>query len=68
LRNDLLTTWLRRPLKVALADALALAQRGIGNRDARAALGAAIRRLPAVAAQRRRLPADLERQVELLSR
>jgi GT2 family glycosyltransferase len=67
LRNDLLTTWLRRPLKVALADAVALAKRGVGDRDARAALGAALRRLPAVAAQRRRLPAEVERQVELVN-
>jgi GT2 family glycosyltransferase len=67
LRNDLLTTWLRRPMTVALADAMALAKRGIRDRDARAALGAAVLRLPAIVKQRQRLPADVERQVVLLS-
>jgi GT2 family glycosyltransferase len=67
LRNDLLTTWLRRPLTVAFADAMALAKRGIRDRDARAALGAAVFRLPAVVKQRQRLPSDVERQVELVS-
>jgi GT2 family glycosyltransferase len=67
LRNDLLTTWLRRPLKVSLAEATTLAKRGIKDRDARAALGAAVLRLPAVARQRHRLPGNVERQVELVS-
>jgi GT2 family glycosyltransferase len=67
LRNDLLTTWLRRPATVAMTEAMALAKRGIGDRDARAALGAAMRRLPAVVKQRQRLPADVEQQVERVS-
>jgi GT2 family glycosyltransferase len=67
LRNDLLTTWLRRPLGVSFAEAVALARRGVGDRDALAALGAAVLRLPAVVRQRHRLPADVERQIELLA-
>ena len=67
LRNDLLTTWLRRPAKVALAETVALARRGTGDRDARAALGAAVLRLPAVARQRRLLPKSVQRQVDLLT-
>jgi GT2 family glycosyltransferase len=67
LRNDLLTTWLRRPAMVGMTEAMALAKRGVGDRDVRAALGAAVLRLPAVVTQRRRLPADVERQVELVS-
>ncbi|MEV4313893.1 glycosyltransferase [Actinocrispum sp. NPDC049592] len=67
LRNDLLSTWLRRPLTVGMTDALALARRGLGDRNALAALGAALRRLPAVARQRKPLPADVERQVRLLA-
>ncbi|CAM3315892.1 glycosyltransferase [Kibdelosporangium persicum] len=67
LRNDLLTTWLRRPLTVALAETTALARRGLGDRDARAALGAALLRLPAIARQRHLLPETVERQVVLVS-
>ncbi|MBW4717134.1 glycosyltransferase family 2 protein [Saccharothrix obliqua] len=68
LRNDLLTTWLRRPPGVALAEAVALGRRGVGDEDARAALAGALRKLPAVVGQRRRLPAEVERQVALLDR
>ncbi|HEV2777797.1 MAG TPA: glycosyltransferase [Actinophytocola sp.] len=66
LRNDLLTTWLRRPLRVALAETATLAGRGLADRDAMAALGAAVLRLPAVARRRRRLPAEVERLVGLV--
>ncbi|RKT54051.1 glycosyltransferase family 2 protein [Saccharothrix australiensis] len=66
LRNDLLTTWLRRPLAVAWGGAVELARRGLTDRVARAALGEAVARLPAVAWHRRRLPADVERQIALL--
>jgi len=67
LRNDLLTTWLRRPLPRALGDALTLARRALSDQDARAALTAAAARLPAVARHRRRLPPEVERQIALLS-
>jgi GT2 family glycosyltransferase len=66
LRNDLLITWLRRPLKVALTEAVALAKQGVRDSDARAALATALLRVPAVVARRRRLPAEVERQIELL--
>ncbi|MDR6592613.1 GT2 family glycosyltransferase [Saccharothrix longispora] len=68
MRNDLLTTWLRRPVGVGLAEAVALARRGAGDGVAWAALGAAALKLPAVLGQRRLLPADVERQVRLLTR
>jgi GT2 family glycosyltransferase len=66
LRNDLLTTWLRRPVGVSLGQALALARRAVGDRDAGAALAAAVRQLPAVVRNRRSLPAEVERRVALL--
>lgn len=66
MRNDLLTTWLRRRLRAASAHAWSLAKRGLRDPDARAALGAAVLRLPAVVKQRRKLPPSVERQVELL--
>ncbi|CCH32330.1 glycosyltransferase [Actinosynnema sp. NPDC047251] len=63
LRNDLLTTWLRRPWRRALAGTVALLGRGVGDPDARGALGSALLRLPVVARQRRVLPPDVERRV-----
>jgi GT2 family glycosyltransferase len=66
LRNDLLTTWLRRPPGVVLGETFALARRALGDRDAGAALLAAARRLPAVLRHRHPLPADVERRVALV--
>ena len=66
IRNDLLTTWLRRPPAVVLGQTLSLARRAIRDRDAGAALTAAARRLPAVLRHRHRLPADVERRVAVL--
>ncbi|PSL53851.1 GT2 family glycosyltransferase [Saccharothrix carnea] len=66
LRNDLLTTWLRRPLGVVLGQTFALARRAVGDRDAGAALVAALRRLPAVLRHRRLLPVEVERRVALV--
>ncbi|MCE6999137.1 glycosyltransferase [Saccharothrix sp. S26] len=66
LRNDLLTTWLRRPPAVVLGETFALARRAAGDRDAGAALAAALRRLPGVLRHRRRLPAEVERRVALV--
>jgi GT2 family glycosyltransferase len=66
LRNDVLTTWLRRsPLECARAAArLAIAA---ARDDAHArALGEALRLLPAVMSERRRLPADVERSIAVL--
>lgn len=66
LRNDLLTTWLRRSAGVVLRETSVLAGRALRDRDAAAALGAAFRRLPAVLRDRRALPAHVERQAGLL--
>ncbi|WP_443217030.1 glycosyltransferase family 2 protein [Saccharothrix sp. ALI-22-I] len=66
LRNELLTTWLRRPVGVVLAQTFALARRAVADRDAGAALAAAVRRLPAALRHRRPLPAEVERRVALV--
>ncbi|WP_447009962.1 glycosyltransferase family 2 protein [Saccharothrix hoggarensis] len=66
MRNELLTTWLRRPPGVVVADTVALARRALGDRDAGAALVAALRRLPAALRHRKSLPADVERRVAIV--
>jgi GT2 family glycosyltransferase len=68
LRNNLLISWLRRPLAVAVRQTT----RTIGHarRDpvAQLALKGLARRLPAALARRERLPAHVEDQVRLLER
>lgn len=66
-RNALLATWLRRPAAVVLART-ARALLASRHRDERCALRAALSRLPAALRARRRLPAQVERQVRLLER
>jgi GT2 family glycosyltransferase len=66
-RNLLLTAWLRRPVTVAAAGTLSLARDAMADRDARAALAATLARLPAALRQRRRLPSDVERKVDMLA-
>ncbi|WP_447008390.1 glycosyltransferase family 2 protein [Saccharothrix isguenensis] len=66
MRNELLTTWLRRPIGVALGQTFALAGRAFGDRDAGPALAAALRRLPAAIRHRHTLPAEVERRVALV--
>lgn len=56
-RNELLTAWLRRPLPVALERTGRLARTALVDRGARAALGAALWRLPRALRARHRLPA-----------
>ena len=63
LRNELLTTWCAVRSSGAGRDG-GWASRGVAEREARAALGAAVLRLPAVASQRRRLSAAVARQAE----
>jgi GT2 family glycosyltransferase len=63
-RNALLSTWLRRPLPVAVRHTLAAAR----DVERRPALRDAARRLPQVLAARRTLPPHVERQVRLLER
>ena len=65
LRNALLSTWLRRPAGVVVTHTARLLRRA-HEPHVRGALVDAARRLPAVAAARRTLPAHVERQVRLL--
>jgi len=66
LRNDLLTAWLRKPVRDGVAATAALARRALGDRAARTALGEAVRRLPAAARGRSALPHRVLRHVELV--
>jgi len=66
LRNDVLTTWLRRPVPQC-ARAFGRLLRAAGrDRDHARAAPEALGRAPAVAAERRRLPARVERSLALL--
>lgn len=66
LRNDVLTTWLRRPVRHCLNAGGRLAVAALRDRDhARAAVEAVVR-LPAVVAERRPLPRELEEALTLL--
>ncbi|UGY91598.1 glycosyltransferase family 2 protein [Streptomyces gobiensis] len=62
-RNELLTTWLRRPLPIALRRTTALAAAARRDREARLALRGAFARLPAALRYRRQLPPYVESAV-----
>jgi GT2 family glycosyltransferase len=64
-RNATLTTWLRRPLPNCLRAAVRLVHNAT-DRPHRAALAEACAQLPAVIRERRRLPREVERQINLL--
>ncbi|OEJ42160.1 glycosyl transferase [Streptomyces agglomeratus] len=66
--NELLTAWLRRPLRQALARSVRLALDSRGDPQARLALADTARRLPAALARRRRVPSRVERRIRLLER
>jgi GT2 family glycosyltransferase len=66
LRNALLISWMRRPLRRAFADTVRLARTAATSADAFGALGAAFLRLPAALASRRKVPARLEHDIQLL--
>ncbi|MDH2426861.1 glycosyltransferase [Sphaerisporangium sp. TRM90804] len=66
LRNALLTVWLRRPAPVVLRETGRIAAAAISDADSRAALLAALRRLPSALAHRRRLPPPVEALARLL--
>jgi GT2 family glycosyltransferase len=66
-RNLLLTAWLRRPAPVALAETLRLARGAVRDPGDRAALTDAARKLPVALRSRRRLPAEVERKVRVLT-
>lgn len=66
LRNDVLTTWLRRPIPRCVGAAAELAWAGARDIEHARAAAEAVRLLPSVARQRRRLPADVEESLRLL--
>lgn len=68
LRNTVLTAWMRRPGRVALRATVRLGVDAIGDDDARAALLAAVRRMPGALAQRRPLPPAVERGIRRLGK
>ncbi|WP_128380045.1 glycosyltransferase family 2 protein [Streptomyces cavernae] len=65
-RNELLTAWMRRPLRQALIRTGRLARDCRTDRQARVALAGAVRRLPRALAERRTVPDWLERQARAL--
>ena len=65
-RNELLTTWLRRPLPHSLARTRALAAEACHDPTARKALRQTLTRLPAALRARRPLPPHLERAARTL--
>ncbi|PRX96184.1 glycosyltransferase family 2 protein [Allonocardiopsis opalescens] len=66
-RNALLSAWLRRPVRTALAATGALAGEAVRDPASRAALAAAAARLPAALLARRRLPAPVEHDLRILA-
>jgi GT2 family glycosyltransferase len=66
LRNALLTVWLRRSARVALRETVRLGARALRDPDSRAAMLAALRRLPHVITRRRALPASIEADARLV--
>lgn len=67
-RNELLTTWMRRPLRTCAAVTVRTVARGIVDGNVRRALPAAVRKLPAAMAVRQELPRWVEDRVALLER
>lgn len=68
LRNLLLISWMRRPLRRACADALRLGRSAVVSADALVAFGSALVRLPWAIAHRRRLPQQVELEIVRLER
>ncbi|GAT12385.1 glycosyltransferase [Mycolicibacterium novocastrense] len=66
LRNDVLTTWLRRPIRHCLTASGRLAVAALRDRDHARVAVEAVARIPAVVAQRRPLPREIEEAVTLL--
>lgn len=66
LRNTVLTAWLRRPLRRCVRVSAELAWAAARDRDHAAALSEALRAVPAVMSERRRLPAGVERAVRVM--
>jgi GT2 family glycosyltransferase len=68
LRNDVLTTWLRRPPRECVRAAGRLARAATRDGAHARAMVEALRLLPSVARGRRQLPRDVEESLELLAR
>lgn len=66
MRNDVLTTWLRRPAGQCLRAAATLVVRGTRDAEHARAAGEAVMRLPAVLGRRRRLPDHVENALSVL--
>ena len=66
LRNALWTAWLRRPLRRAIARSASLLAKG--GRESPVALGGALRELPWVLRERRVVPPEVERGLQLIER
>lgn len=66
LRNDVLTTWLRRPIRHCLSASGRLAVAALRDRDHARGAAQAVARIPAVVVQRRPLPRELEEAVRVL--
>jgi GT2 family glycosyltransferase len=66
MRNAVLTTWLRRPLRHCLRAGAGFVRAAITSREHASALGEAVRALPAVVAARHRLPGHTERLLRVL--
>lgn len=67
-RNAALVCWMRRPLRSAAADSWRLVRAAGRDRTARAAVTGLLRALPVALADRRRLPARVERDIRTLER
>jgi GT2 family glycosyltransferase len=66
LRNDVLTTWLRRPMRHCVKATGALLAGAMRDREHARGAAEAIRRLPTVLTERRPLPANVEQSLALL--
>jgi GT2 family glycosyltransferase len=66
LRNDVLTTWMRRPVRQCVKATGALLTGAVRDIDHARAAAEAIRRLPSVLKERKPLPADVEQALALL--
>jgi GT2 family glycosyltransferase len=67
-RNALWVQWLRRPWPVAVARSVQLVRPALADATLRRGLVDAVRGLPWVARDRRRVPPELERNLRLLER
>ncbi|MFI0468990.1 glycosyltransferase family 2 protein [Saccharopolyspora sp. 5N102] len=66
LRNNVLIAWLRYAPRAALAATSELVKRSIADGPSRQAALGVLRRLPAVLPQRKRIPASLQREFDML--